>query len=612
MDLQAQLKLSAFQGLILEAVATDKDFDTVADLLCREAQRLSNGAICTIARIDANGLIRPVSSPSLPESYAKALDGTPIGPEVGSCGTAAYFGVPVQTTDIDADPKWQPYLGLAQPLGLKACWSSPIKTRDGRVVATFAFYFRTKRGATEIERELVSRAVHLCALAYEHTEINARNEFLAYRDQLTGLGNRRSFDTALAEHAAAGKPFGLLLVDIDNLKIVNDSLGHACGDVLINAVAEKLQDLCEDSCAFRMGGDEFAVIATKADSAETLKAMAQSILETATAPVEARGSVLVPGVTIGGVLAGTDGIGPDELRQNADLALYHAKETNRGDFLRFDPMHKTAIIRRLDQSRDLAEALDEDRVMPYFQPVVRLDTGKICGVEALARIRSRDGRVIEAADFHLAFSDSRNASRLTARMLELAADAFQKWQAEDLPIEHMALNLSMADFQTGDLDERLAEAFGSRGIALHHLNLEVTESVLMETHIVRPIDNLRRRGVTVALDDFGTGFASLTHLVNFPVDAIKIDRSFVERFLTDRPSAAIVEALTDIGRKIGLEIVAEGVETVEQANRLTALGCQYGQGYLFARPLDAAAITQLLRVGLAGHAVRPTEGRKTA
>ena len=151
MDLQAQLKLSAFQGLILEAVATDKDFDTVADLLCREAQRLSNGAICTIARIDANGLIRPVSSPSLPESYAKALDGTPIGPEVGSCGTAAYFGVPVQTTDIDADPKWQPYLGLAQPLGLKACWSSPIKTRDGRVVATFAFYFRTKRGATEIE-----------------------------------------------------------------------------------------------------------------------------------------------------------------------------------------------------------------------------------------------------------------------------------------------------------------------------------------------------------------------------------------------------------------------------------------------------------------------------
>lgn len=250
--------------------------------------------------------------------------------------------------------------------------------------------------------------------------------------------------------------------------------------------------------------------------------------------------------------------------------------------------------------------------MPYFQPVVRLDTGKICGVEALARIRSRDGRVIEAADFHLAFSDSRNASRLTARMLELAADAFQKWQAEDLPIEHMALNLSMADFQTGDLDERLAEAFGSRGIALHHLNLEVTESVLMETHIVRPIDNLRRRGVTVALDDFGTGFASLTHLVNFPVDAIKIDRSFVERFLTDRPSAAIVEALTDIGRKIGLEIVAEGVETVEQANRLTALGCQYGQGYLFARPLDAAAITQLLRVGLAGHAVRPTEGRKTA
>ncbi|MAS05220.1 MAG: diguanylate cyclase [Ahrensia sp.] len=611
MDIQAQLKLSAFQGLILEAVATGKDFDSVADLLCREAEQLSDGAICTIVRIDADGLIRPVSSPSLPESYAEALDGIAIGPEAGSCGTAAYFGKPVQTTDIDTDPKWQPYLGLAQPLGLKACWSSPIKTRDGRVVATFAFYFRTKRGATEIERELVRRAVHLCAIAYEHTEINARNEFLAYRDQLTGLGNRRSFDAALAERAATGTPFGLLLVDIDNLKIVNDSLGHACGDVLIKAVAAKLRELCENSCAFRMGGDEFAVIAVNADSAETLKALAQTILATATAPIEAQGSVLVPGVTIGGVLAGTDGTAPEELRQNADVALYHAKETSRGDFLRFDPMHKTAIIRRIDQSRELMEALDEDRVEPFFQPVVRLETGRICGVEALARIRSRDGRIIEAGEFQLAFSDSRNASRLTARMMELAADAFQAWQAEDLPIEHLALNLSMADFQSGDLDERLADAFGSRGIALHHLNLEVTESVLMETHIVRPIDNLRRLGVTVALDDFGTGFASLTHLLNFPVDAIKIDRSFVDRFLTDRPSAAIVEALTDIGRKIGVDIVAEGVETVEQATKLMALGCQFGQGHLFARPLARNAITELLRASLAVHA-RSAEGRKTA
>ncbi len=611
MELQAQLKLSAFQGMILEAVATGRDFDSVADLLCREAERLSDGAICTIVRIDAEGLIRPVSSPSLPQSYADALNGIPIGPEAGSCGTAAYFGEPVQTTDIDTDPKWQPYLGLAQPLGLKACWSSPIKTRDGGVVATFAFYFRTKRGATRIEREVVQRAVHLCAIAYEHTEINARNEFLAYRDQLTELGNRRSFDIVLARHAAAGKPFGLLLVDIDNLKIVNDSLGHACGDVLIKAVAAKLRDLCEDSCAFRMGGDEFAVITARAGSAGKLKAMAQRILETATAPVEAQGSVLVPGVTIGGVLAGVDGTDPEELRQNADVALYHAKETSRGDFLRFDPMHKTAIIRRLDQSRDLMEALDEDRIVPYFQPIVRLETGRICGVEALARIRGRDGRIIEASEFQLAFSDSRNASRLTARMMELVADAFQAWQAEDLPIEHVALNLSMADFQTGDLDERLADAFGRRGIALRHLNLEVTESVLMETHIVRPIDNLRRLGVTVALDDFGTGFASLTHLVHFPVDAIKIDRSFVERFLTDGPSAAIVEALTDIGRKVGLHIVAEGIETIEQASRLKTLGCQFGQGHLFARPLNAAAITELLRASLAVRS-RSTEGRKTA
>ena len=200
----------------------------------------------------------------------------------------------------------------------------------------------------------------------------------------------------------------------------------------------------------------------------------------------------------------------------------------------------------------------------------------------------------------MAFSDMNNAARLTSRMIDLAAAAFREWQDEGLPIGHVALNLSTADFHRSDMDDHLTDAFGSRGIELHHLHVEVTESVLMESHIRRPLENMRRLGVRIALDDFGTGHASLTHLLNFPVDLLKIDRSFIERVLTDRPSAAIVEALIDIARKIGLRIVAEGVESADQAARLMALGCHYGQGHLFARPLDKNAVTELLRASLPG------------
>lgn len=597
MKLEAQLKLSAFQGKILEAVATGSDFHSVADLLCREAERIAPDAVCTIVRIE-NGLIRPVAAPSLPDSYAEALDGAPIGPEAGSCGTAAYCGEPVQTTDIENDPKWQPYLGLVEPHGLKACWSSPIKTRDGRTVATFAFYFREKRGADEPEKELVKRCVHLCTIALEYAEINAHNEYLAYSDQLTGIGNRRSFDTAFNDPELLSNTFGLLLIDIDNLKIVNDSLGHCAGDTQIATVARRLATLAGKNNAFRLGGDEFAIICRGCQDHASLRQKAYMALDAVTQPIMTENGTLSPSVTIGGVLNGIDGTAPEQLRQNADMALYHAKQVRRGGYVQFDPSHKSTILRRIAESRELLEALDEDRVIAFYQPVVSLETGRITGVEALARIRRPDGRIATASEFQMAFDDARNTSRLTAQMIDLAFTELRRWLDEGLPIEHVAINLATADFRPDDLEERLMSALERTGLSPHRLQLEVTETVLMEGHVAQPMANLRKRGVRVALDDFGTGFASLTHLLHFPVDVIKIDKTFVEKLLTDVPSAAIVEALSDIAHKTGLDVVAEGVETYAQAERLAELGCHFGQGYLFSRPVDAATITGLLRTTL--------------
>lgn len=597
MELADQLELSAFQSQILEALATGNDFAAIADLLCRKAEALSDGAICTIVRIE-NGLIRPVSAPSLPAAYAEALDGAAIGPEAGSCGTAAYLGEPVLSADIDNDPKWQPYLGLAQPYGLKACWSSPIKARDGRTIATFAFYFREKRDATEIERELVKRSVHLCAIALEHIQINSRNEFLAFRDQLTGLGNRRSFDTVFHDPDFSKQPFGLLLVDIDNLKIVNDSLGHWAGDTLISVVASRIDELSAPDRVFRLGGDEFAVLCRGCHDDKGLRKAALTLIDGVSQPITALGSTITPSVTIGGVLSGCDGAAPEQLRQHADVALYHGKETNPGGYQRFDPGHKTSIMRRIEESHQLLQALDEDRLTAHFQPVVSLETGRIAGVEALARIRATDGRILSAQDFQLAFADVRNAARLTTRMLDIAVRELRGWLDQGLRIEHLALNLSPADFRTGDLEARVSEAFDRVGLPLHYLQVEVTETVMMDGRVVDPLNRLRARGVRIALDDFGTGFASLTHLLNTPFDIIKIDRSFIEKLLTDPPSAAVVEALIDIARKLRVDIVAEGVETFAQVERLCELGCPFGQGYLFSRPVDADTTAQLLRATL--------------
>ncbi|QKV19716.1 putative bifunctional diguanylate cyclase/phosphodiesterase [Oricola thermophila] len=607
MKLEEQLELSAFQSAILEAVATGSDFTAVSDRICRGAEMLAQGTYCTIVSVDEAGLLHPVSAPSLPDSYSQALEGLPIGPDTGSCGTAAYLGEPVHTEDIATDPKWADYRGLALPLGLRACWSTPIKSRDGRPVATFAFYFREKRSSTEMERELVARCAHLCTIAYEHTEMTARNHFLAYRDQLTGLGNRRSFEAAFNAPALFHDSFGLLMLDIDNLKIVNDSLGHEAGDQLISAVARRLKKMFGPDHAFRLGGDEFAIIRHGCGDHETLEETARALLDLVMAPIVQKGATINPSVTLGGVINGADGSSPEQLRQNADLTLYHAKETRRGGYMRFDPGHKTSIVRRIDQSRQLAEALNEDRVLAHFQPVVSLETGRITGVEALARIRQPDGRIAEAGEFLMAFADPRNAARLTDRMIDLTTRDFRGWLDEGLPIEHMALNLTTADFRATDLDVRLGDAFGKAGIPLKHLHLEVTETVMMENRLVRQMSDLRERGVRLALDDFGTGFASLTHLLSFPVDIIKIDKTFVTRLLSDRPSAAIVQALIDIARKIGIDIVAEGVEETEQAERLATLGCHYAQGYLFSRPADAATIARLLRSTLPTGRIDPPE-----
>jgi diguanylate cyclase (GGDEF)-like protein len=588
--------LIQLQNVILEMIAKGETLERTATCLCIEVEKLAPGVVCSILTVDPQGVLHPLAGPSLPVAYSAALDGLAIGPQAGSCGTAAYLREPVTVTDIETDIRWADYKHLVLRLGLRACWSSPILNAAGTAIATFAFYYRERRGPTEREQKIVRQCVHLCIIAIERHQRVIEHQRRAFTDALTGLYNRAAFDAALASlRCDTPGAWALLVIDLDNLKTVNDTFGHHVGDCLLQTASERISAAVRPDRTFRLGGDEFAIVLESDTALQDLDGTAARILGLLATEAECDGNVLVPRATIGGA-ALTAGDGPaDRVRQNADFALYHAKESGRGGFVRFWPGIGTNITRRLTAIRDVDMALRENRIEAHYQPIVRLDTREVIGLEALCRMRIGDS-VIPAAAFHEATTDVHVATDLTARMMSLVAADVRAWLKLGIPFQHVGINVSSADLN-GNVDQMLEAAFSAQDVPLKHVVLEVTESVYMghgDGIVQKAVKALRARGLLVALDDFGTGFASLTHLLTVPVDIIKIDKSFVARLAPGDPSMAIVEGLILIADKLAIRVVAEGIETEEQAEHLSALGCTLGQGYLFSRAINRTETTRML------------------
>ena len=359
----------------------------------------------------------------------------------------------------------------------------------------------------------------------------------------------------------------------------------------------------DDGCGFTLAidpPDAVLVIVQNPEALREIETTANALIEAIVVPAECDGHLIHPKATVGGAVLSREDHIAESVRQNADFALYHAKETGRGGFVRYWPGIGTAITHRLKAIQRVGAALKEDRIDAYYQPIVRLDTREIVGMEALCRLSEDDG-IISAADFCEATSDAHIAFGITERMLARVVGDMRVWLDMGLPLARVSLNVSSSDFYRGKLDEQLTSAFARENVSLEHLMLEVTEDVCIgqrDDVAARQIKAMRAKGLLVALDDFGTGFASLTHLLTFPVDMIKIDKSFINRLAPGNPSSAIVRGLLDIAREMNISVVAEGVETEVQAAQLRALGCSLGQGFLFSRAVDRDAFTQMLRQDL--------------
>ena len=583
-------QIQKLQRDVLEAVAEDMPLRQVANLICKRVEAIFPEVISTIVAVDPDKRLRPLASPSLPDYYAQAIDGIPIGPATGACGTAAYRGEPVVCEDIATDPLWADHSGLVLPLGLNACWSSPIKLRDGRVAGTFAFYFRQSRLPSAWHEIIVSACLHLCVVAFERHEAKARINRLAYYDALTGLPNRALLRDQIDDafrNAPADRRMAFLFLDVDNFKDVNDTLGHSIGDELLVEIAKRLRtQLRPGDLVSRHGGDEFVIMLDNCDG-DRAALTADGILDALLRPIHINGFSLPVTASIGISLFPDDGRDCDTLIKNADAAMYQAKADRRATHRFFNRQVSHVGQDRLLLGGALREAIAQRGLHLRYQPQVSARDGRLLGVEALARwIHPTLGEIVPDRFIRLA-EQSGLIEAIGEWALEEACSQLKAWDAQGLKIPCISVNISPMHFRNRQLLPVVAATLERHGLSPDRLLIEITEGVVMD-ECPTGLENthaLQALGIRMSMDDFGTGYSSLSHLARLPVTELKIDRSFITGLETNESSRTLVTAVIRIGQSLGLTVVAEGVETDAQRRFLQALECDALQGFLISRAL---------------------------
>ncbi|MDR3506103.1 MAG: EAL domain-containing protein [Acidocella sp.] len=418
--------------------------------------------------------------------------------------------------------------------------------------------------------------------------------FLARHDSLTKLPNRVLFSEALHESCEHCENTGiaLLCLDLDNFKIVNDTLGHATGDALLVAVAERLRGcIREFDMATRLGGDEFAAILVT-DKPEEALAVAKRIIERMARPFQFDGQIVKVGISIGVAMAPRDGKTPAKLMKNADLALYRAKEEGRGAVRFYDPEMDERVRERRSLQSALHRALAQGEFRLEYQPVIDLATRRIAGAEALIRWQHPERGLLLPSVFIPLAEDSGFIREIGEWVLHEACTTAAAWPE---PVA-IAVNLSPLQFRDPKLAGSVGDALARSGLAPGRLEVEIVESVMLDTDPVveQTLRGLRAQGVRIALDDFGTGYSSLSYLRRFPFDKIKIDRSFIHDLGQTQDASAIILAIIGLAQRMNMVVTAEGLETAEQATLLGSFGCAQAQGYLFHRPMPPEAFSRLL------------------
>jgi len=550
---QARIAANALDNMVEGAVITDPDWRIVA--VNRAFTRISG------------------------YSAAEVLGKTP--PQLGSGGHNAAL-----------------YREVARVLPTAGAWQGEIwhRRKNGERYPALV--------AVSAVRDDAGRITHYVAIFNDmsrHRDTEARLEFLSYHDALTRLANRallleRGREAVQRARRRRGIA-GLLLLDLDQFKTVNDSLGHDAGDALLKQVAERLLAAVRESdTVARVGGDEFAVLLDELDDNQDAGVVAQKVIEVLSRPFEQDGGQLFTSASVGISCYPHDGGDMEALLKHADAALYRAKELGRNTYQYASPEINAAAAKTLSVAGELRRALERDELVLHFQPCVELAGGRVIGAEALVRWQHPERGLVGPGEFIPIAEQTGLIGNIGEWVLRAACAQARAWEREGLRPLRMAVNLSPRQFRDSALVDRIARILAETGLDPARLDLEITEGMLMEDpdRTARMLAQLHALGPTVAIDDFGTGYSSLNYLKQFVVDYLKIDQSFVSGLPGDPEDLQITRAIIGIAQSLGIRLVAEGIETDEQAALLREAGCTEGQGFLYAPALPADSFTALL------------------
>ena len=493
-------------------------------------------------------------------------------------------------------------LGLGMMIKIrKAEMYQPIQARFERTL--LLLLVSVVIGVTLLRWQIVPLVRQLVNEISERKRAEERLNYMAHYDQLTGLPNRILFNDllkqAMIEAAAHERLVALMFLDLDRFKTINDTLGHETGDALLKAVAERLRDcLRRGDTVARLSGDEFALVFADMAHIDDASRLAQKILDRFTTPFRIGERDLFITSSIGITLYPFDQDDANTLLKNADAAMYRAKEQGRNNYQFYTSEMNVRALERLSFETNLRQALERDEFILHYQPKVDLVTGNVIGMEALLRWQNPELGLVSPAEFIPLAEETGLIVAIGEWVIRTACKQNKAWQAAGLPSLRISVNLSARQFKEKNLVERVAQALKETGLEARYLELELTESLLQtpETTIT-PLKELHALGIHLSIDDFGTGYSSLSYLKRFPIDTLKIDRSFVRDITTDADDAAIANAIITMAHSLGMYVVAEGVETGEQLAFLCQRKCDSMQGYYFSKPLPADAFVSLIKEG---------------
>jgi diguanylate cyclase (GGDEF)-like protein len=579
---------------ILERIARGERLGATLDALCRDVEARCPGARCSILTVGTQAaVLRHAAAPSLPSAFRDAIDGLPINEQAGACGRAASRREDVVVVDTFADTLTADFVTLAQGNGLRAVWSHPLISAGGDLLGTFAVYRGEPHTPDPDEREAVAAAGSIAAVAIERAASEAALTAAARRDPLTGLPNRSTFlDELTYRLSLPGRRTAVLFCDLDRFKWINDSLGHTAGDRVLVDVAWRLERALDGRHLLaRFGGDEFTVLVEDAEPAE-LEDVAGRLVSALDAPFLLEGGEFFLSVSIGIATKDDDSADAVDLVRDADAAMYAAKDRGRGRHAHFDRALRERAVARVTTETDLRRGLDRDEFVMHYQPIVDLRTGTWAGVESLVRWQHPTRGLVGPDDFIPLAEETGLINPLGQRILGHVLTDTANEVGEGLG--HVAVNISPVQLADPFIVRDLAAALDDHGFDPARLVVELTETAVMQqldTALVA-VQGMVDLGAIVMIDDFGTGYSSIARLQELPVTGVKIDRSFSTRLGTTDTADRLVAAIADLAHAIDLTVVVEGIETTAAATRAAELGCDYAQGYHYARPAPLPMLRQ--------------------